>query len=148
MNFLFDFKYYLSKGIVTKHQPILPRAEFLINECSKSLVGLDRNIKKLGIDEFNANSIIKECHDIIIEMIRAKMFIEGFSASGNNAHEAEVAYMKVLDFSDSEVYDVNELRKARNSITYYGKIYEVEYAKKVYVLLKKIYPKLKEIVNL
>jgi hypothetical protein len=148
MNSPFNFEYYISQGIVKKSTFGSSRAEFLINETKKSLIGLNRVIKKIGIDEFNTNSIIKDIQDIILEMIRAKMLIDGFSASGNNAHEAEVAYMKILGFSDADISEVNELRKARNSITYYGKIYEVEYAKKVYVLLKSIYPKLEEVCKI
>ena len=145
MNIPFNFQYYISQGIVKKSTFGSSRAEFLINETKKSIIGLNRVIKKIGIDEFSVNSIIKDIQDIILEMIRAKMLLDGFSASGNNAHEAEVSYLKVLNFSDADVSEVNELRKARNSITYYGKIYEVEYAKKVYVLLKSLYPKLEEI---
>src|SRR3990172_8576562 len=147
MNLPFDFQYYMNHGIVKKHAPNTPRAEFLINEVSKSLIGLNTRVKKLGIDEFSANSIIKEVHDILIELIRAKMLIDGFSASGNLAHEAEIAYLKTLDFSDSDVSAANELRKARNGITYYGKMFEVEYAKDVYSFLKSIYPKLKKILE-
>jgi hypothetical protein len=148
MNLPFNFQYYVEQEVVKKHLPQISRAEFLINESSKSIVGLNRNISKIGIDEFNANSIIKDIQDIVLEMIRAKMLLEGLSASGNNAHEAEVAYMKVLGFSDADVSEVNELRKARNSITYYGKMYETDYAKKVNILLKNIYPKLKKICEI
>lgn len=148
MNSPFDFNYYIEQGIVKKHSPIIPRAEFLIHESAKSLVGLNREVKKIGIDEFNANSIIKNIQDIILEMIRAKMFLDGFSASGNNAHEAEVAYMKNLEFSSADISEVNDLRQARNSITYYGKMYNPEYAKKVNILLKRIYPKLKEVCSI
>ena len=144
MSLPFDFNYYLTKNIVKKQNSSLPRAEFLINETSKSLIGLKRAVKKLGIDEFNANSIIKDSHDIIIELIRAKMLIEGFYASGNYAHEAEISYHKILNFSDFEISFANELRQARNGITYYGKMYDKEYAEKVYKFLEGFYPKLKE----
>jgi hypothetical protein len=144
MNLPFDFDYYLVKGIVNKTSKNIPRAEFLINESSKSMIGLKTRIDKLGIDEFNANSIIKDSQDIILEMIRAKMFLEGFSASGNFAHEAEISYLTELGFPEKEVSFANELRAARNGINYYGKLYEVEYAKKVVDFLMKVYPKLKE----
>lgn len=135
MNLPFDFKYYLKEKIVRKQSPNIPRAEFLIKETQKSFIGLKNRVEKLGIDEFNANSVIKDIHDIIIEKIRAKMLLDGYNASGNFAHESEVAYMKNISFSDFEVSFVNELRQARNGITYYGKIYEKDYAKSCYEFL-------------
>ena len=142
MNHPFDFKYFLEQGVVKKQSPNYPRAEFLVKEADKSFIGLKRNTEKIGIDEFNANSIIKDIHDIIVQKIRARMLLDGFSSSGNFAHEAEVAYMNILNFSDYEVSFVNELRKARNGITYYGKMFESSYAKDCYKFLTSILPKL------
>ncbi len=138
MNLPFDFGYYLKEKIARKQSPNIPRAEFLIKETQKSFIGLKDRVEKLEINEFNANSVIKDIHDIIIEKIRAKMLLDGYNASGNFAHEAEVAYMKNLNFSDFEVSFVNELRQARNGITYYGKIYEKEYAKSCYDFLMQL----------
>lgn len=143
MNLPFAFDFYIEQGIVKKHSPNPSRAEFLIKEADKSLIGLKNRIEKLGIDEFGANSIIKDIHDIIVQKIRAKMLLEGFSASGNFAHEAEVAYMKTLKFSGYEVSFVNELRKARNGINYYGKIFEKQYAEECWNFLNSISDKLK-----
>lgn len=142
MNLPFDFIHYLKEKVVKKQSPSIPRAEFLIKETQKSFIGLKNRVEKLGIDEFNANSIIKDIHDIIIEKVRAKLLLDGYNASGNFAHEAEVAYMKNLGFSDYEVSFVNELRQARNGITYYGKIYEKGYAKSCYDFLIKLNYKL------
>ena len=142
MNLPFDFNYYLKERIVRKQSSNLPRAEFLIKETQKSFIGLKNRVEKLGIDEFNANSVIKDIHDIIIEKIRAKMLLDGYNASGNFAHEAEVSYMKNLGFSDFEISFVNELRQARNGINYYGKIYEKNYAKSCYEFLIQLNPRL------
>lgn len=142
MNLPFDFEYYIVQGIVKKQSPNLPRAEFLKNESDKSLIGLKNRIEKMGIDEFNANSIIKDIQDIILEKIRAKMLLAGLNATGNFAHEAEVAFMSQLNFTDHEISFVNELRQARNGITYYGKLYEVKYADKCYRFLTEIWKKL------
>jgi len=143
MNLPFDFEYYIVQGIVKKQSPSIPRAEFLNKESEKSFIGLKTRVDKIGIDEFSANSIIKDIHDIIIEKIKAKMLLAGFNATGNFAHEAEVAYMKELKFSDFEISFVNELRQSRNGITYYGKLFEVNYATKCYKFLMEIWKKLK-----
>ncbi|MBU0894935.1 MAG: hypothetical protein KKF48_03475 [Nanoarchaeota archaeon] len=142
-----EFEYYLQKGIVKKQAADKPRADFLLKEVETSLKGLKNRVKIMNIDEFNANSIIKDCYDIIMELIRAKLLLEGYSASGSYAHEGEVSYLKKLGFPDSELSFLNELRYLRNSITYYGKILDKEYAEKVYAFLNKIIMRLRKIVK-
>ena len=140
-----EFEYYLKDAI--KKSKDKPRAEFLLNESDISLEGLKERIKIIGINNKNANSIIKDCYDIMIEIIRAKLLLEGYSFSGNYAHEAEISYLKKLGFPDNEVSFLNELRYFRNSIMYYGKILEKEYAEKVFSFLNQIHPKLKKLVK-
>jgi hypothetical protein len=125
------FDDYLKKKIVRKNTPDKSRAKFLLNESDNSFKGLKERIDKMGINKYNANSIIKDCYDIIMEIIRAKMLFDGYASSGLSAHEAEVSYLKILGFKDNKVEFINELRYFRNSITYYGKILDKEYAIKV-----------------
>ncbi|MGV8162368.1 MAG: hypothetical protein ACP5N2_03505 [Candidatus Nanoarchaeia archaeon] len=127
-----EFDYYLETGIAKKVTPNLQRADFLIAESSNSMEGLNERVKIIGINDKNANSIIKDCYDILIELIRAKMFIDGYSSSGNSAHESEVAYLKMFKIENNKIYFMDELRHFRNSATYYGKILDKEYAEKVY----------------
>jgi len=136
MKLPFGFDYYMKKSIVRKISPDVSRADFLLEESKKSFKGLRLRIRKLGIDEFSANSIIKDVHDIIMQSLRAKMLLAGFSASENFAHEAEVSYMRPLKFSDFDISFVNTLRASRNRINYYGKIFEEKYAKECYNFLK------------
>lgn len=139
-----EFEYYVQRKIIKKQMPDKSRAEFLIKESEKSLQGLRKRVDVMGIDEFNANSIIKDCYDIIMELIRAKMFLEGYSASGSFAHEGEISYLKKLKFSENEISFLNQLRYFRNAITYYGKILDKEYAEKIYSFLNKIIGRLKD----
>jgi len=141
------FEEYIDKGIIKKCSSNKPRARFLISESDKSFKGLKKRLGVMGIDEDNANSIIKDCYDIIMELTRAKLLLDGFDSSGQFAHEAEVSYLKKLGFSDNEVSFINELRYFRNSVTYYGKLLSIEYAKTVADFTEKIYPKLKQITN-
>ena len=114
------FEEYLKEGIVKKQRPDVSRAKFLIEEANKSFLGLKQRIEKIGINELNASSIVKDSHDIILELIRAKMLLGGFSASGTHAHESEVAYMDKLGFSKTEIEFMNEIRYLRNGVLYYG----------------------------
>ena len=138
-----SFEGFIKKGIVKKQNPDKSRAEFLIKESEKTLRGLNKRVKIMGIDEDNVNSIVKDCYDILMEIIRAKMLLKGYNASGLGAHEAEVSYLKMLEFSENDVQFADKLRYFRNGMLYYGTILDEEYAKKVLEFLKKIYPKLK-----
>ena len=136
------FKEYIEDGIIKKIIPDKEKAQFLINESEKSLRGLNKRLKLMEIDEDNANSITKDIYDIIMELIRAKLLLDGYKSSGNFSHEAEISFLTELGFSDSEVLFLNQLRYSRNSIIYYGKLLNKEYAKKAREFLNKIYPKL------
>ncbi len=142
MNLPQPFEEYVRQGIIIKCSVNKPRAEFLRAEAQKSFKGLSKRVDLMGIDEDNANSIIKDCYDIIMELIRAKLLLVGYCSAGQFAHEAEISYMKKCEFSEYTISFVNEIRYFRNSITYYGKILSVDYAKQVYTFTKKIYPKI------
>jgi hypothetical protein len=138
-----DFEYYLRKKVIRKSSQNKSRAEFLIKESEVSLEGLRERINIIGINNKNANSIIRDCYDIIMELVRAKLLFDGYSSSGGYAHEAEISYLKNLGFPENEISFLNELRYFRNSVTYYGKILDKEYAKKVFDFLGKIIKKLR-----
>jgi len=136
------FDEFLKQGIVKKQSPDKSRAEFLIKESEICLEGLNERVKVMGINEKNANSIIKDCYDILMELIRAKMLLDGYNASGFGAHEAEVAYLRILNLKESEIQFTDQLRYFRNGMIYYGKILDKEYAEKVIEFTKNSYKKL------
>ena len=144
-----EFEYFVKKGIIRKITPDKARAKFLIEESETSLQGLKERVKIIGINNKNANSIIKDCYDIIMGLIRANLLSKGYSSSGNYSHEGEISYLKKIKFKDIEVSFLNSLRYYRNSAIYYGKILDREYAQKVFHFLKKIIKRLREeIVNI
>ena len=148
MNPLKEFREYVKKGIIKKGSIDKSRAEFLINESQNSLEGLKERIEKIGINDKNANSIIKDCYDIIMELIRAKLLLTGYNSSGQYSHEAEVSYFKKLGFPINEVLFLNELRYFRNGIIYYGKRLNAEYANKIFGFLNRIYPKIYKLIEI
>jgi hypothetical protein len=105
---------------------------------------LGERIKKLGINDENANDYVEYCYDIMMHLVRAKLFLDGFSASGQGAHEAEVSYLKRLGFAEADLKFADRMRYFRNGILYYGTSLDAEYADKVVEFTKRIYPKLKE----
>lgn len=139
-----NFEDYLKKGTIRRTAIDRQRANFLIDESQKTFNSLKKRLNVIGIDEENANSIVKDCYDVLIELIRARLLLDGYTSSGLFAHEAEVSYLRKMGFEDKDILFVNDMRYFRNSVTYYGKILGKEYAKKVANFTKEIYPKIKE----
>lgn len=137
------FEEFLEDGIAKVQSSDFSRSKSLRKEAVGSYDILKQLIKSIGMNDKNANYIVKNVYDIIMELIRAKMFADGYNTSGKGAHEAEVAYLRKLGFSDKDVEFADQLRFYRNGILYYGKKFDTEYADKVLEFLEKIYKKLK-----
>ena len=93
MNPIKNFNEFVKENIVKRQHADLSRAKFLTKESEKSYLFLVSIIKSIGINNDNANSIIKLSYDTIMELIRAEMLTHGYNAVGQGAHEAEVAYL-------------------------------------------------------
>ena len=139
-----DFEEYVEEGIAKKQSPNISRSQFLANESENSYSFLLEILEKHSITNKNANTIIKLCYDIIMELIRACMLKEGYNAVGKGAHEAEVSYLRKIDFTENDIRFANQMRYFRNSIMYYGQQMDSEYADNVLLFLKKSRKLLKE----
>lgn len=131
------FEDFLKEGIVKKISIDKNRANNLYLESQRKIKLLQKKIDKLGIDDESANDYIEDCYNILIFLIRAKMLEEGYSSSGQGAHEAEVSYSRKLKFNESDMELLDKLRYFRNGIIYYGKRFDKEYAKKIIEFTKK-----------
>ena len=137
-----SFEEFVREGIAKKQRPDKSRAEFLRKESENKFSFLSEILKMIAITDTNANSIVTQCYDIIMELIRARMLLGGYNASGQGAHEAEVSYLRVLGFSEKDVQFADQMRFFRNGMLYYGKILDKEYAEKVVDFVKQVYLKL------
>jgi len=140
-----DFKEFITSGIIKKQTPNRERALSLIEESQHKKEFLEISLQSIPHEKMNANFIVDQCYDILMELIRAKMFMEGYNAG--NSHEAEVSFLQVLGFSESEVRFMNELRYYRNGIKYYGTILDMEFAEKVLKFMNKMYKQLQKILD-
>jgi hypothetical protein len=140
------FEDFVRENVVKKQGVDKSRALFLIEEAEKDYFCLLDMLKKLELDDRSANTFIKSCYDILMELIRAKMLLEGYNASGIGAHEAEVSYLRVLGFNERAVQFADQLRFFRNGMLYYGTMLDKEYAQKVLNFLSEIYQKLKKLL--
>lgn len=138
---------FIKEKIVKAQSPDRSRAGFLIEESENSYNNLLEMIKKLELSDSNANIFVKLCYDLLMELIRAKMLLDGYNASGFGAHEAEVSYMRILGFDEKDVQFADQMRYFRNGMLYYGTMLDKEYADKVVEFTKRIYKKLKEILG-
>lgn len=142
-----NFSNFLKDKIVKKQSPDNSRAEFLMKESENNYNFLLKKIDKLGVDNESANDFVKSCYDILMELIRAKMLLDGYNASGFGAHEAEVSYMRNLGFNEGDVQFADQIRYFRNGMLYYGVVLEKDYAEKVIDFTKRNYLKLKQLIS-
>ena len=147
MRLLRNFDEYVIDGVVKKRTPDIGRARSLIEQTENRSKFLAEMSEKIGLTDENANYFIEYSYDVLIELVRAKLLLDGFSSSGERAHEAEVAYMRNMGFSEHDARFINDLRFYRNGIKYYGKSFGKDYAEKVLVFLDEMYPKLRDIVG-
>ncbi len=138
-----EFREFLEQGIAKKRTPDLNRASSLIDDAEKRRAFLQQMETSMGITDDDANYYVEAAYDVLIQLVRAKLLQDGYTASGESAHEAEVAYMRELQFSEKDVRFMNTLRFHRNGIKYYGKRFDMAYAHRVLIFLEQLYPKLK-----
>lgn len=141
-----EFEEYLKLGIVKRQSINLDRAKALLKESEEKFSFLKLSLSKINAIKVYPNFIIDYSYDILMEIIRAKMFSEGYNSG--NSHEAEVSYLKLLGFSDSELRQMDELRYNRNRIKYYGTNFEEEYSNIILNFLESIYPRIKKTLSL
>jgi len=137
------FKEFITEGTVKKESINQERAKSLVTEADRKFRLLKENIDKLGINKDNANDYVEYCYNILLFLIRAKMFMQGYSTSGQGAHEAEVSFTRNIGFNEKDIQFLDQLRYFRNGILYYGKRFDKEYAEKVLEFTKRTFPKLR-----
>ena len=142
MRIVKPFEEFIKEGIVKKVSPDRQRAENLFLESERKFSLLQKTIKNMKIDDNSANDYVEYCYNILLFLIRAKMSEQGYTSSGQGAHEGEVAFARNIDFSESEVQTLDQLRYFRNGILYYGKRFDKEYAEQIIGFTKNIYKKL------
>jgi hypothetical protein len=136
-----DFEYFILKGDVKKQVKDERLANLLIKESFDRL----EFVKSLKLDEKNAKYIVENIYDILRELIEAKLALNGFKSY---SHEATILFLKKFpEFKESEIRFMDNLRKIRNGIKYYGKDIKINETRKVIDFSRFILPKLKSLVK-
>lgn len=142
-----QFEEYAADGIIRRVKKDPQRAKSLIKQSERKINSLKETLQKIGIKTENANDYIENCYDIIMYLIRAKLYLEGYSSSGQGAHEAEVSYLTILGFSEKDVQFADQMRYFRNGILYYGTALDKEYAELAVEFMHKTYSALMKILK-
>lgn len=143
-----QFSEFLKQGTVKTISPDFNRAGSLAEDAERRRAFLKKVERGIGITDDNANYFVEAAYDVLLPLIRAKLLADGYSTSGEGAHEAEVSYMRELGLPEADTSFMNALRYHRNGIKYYGKRFDREYAGKVMRFMGKMYPLLKRLVTL
>lgn len=118
-------------------------------EKAKSLLQIialrEKNIKTMKSVEFST-LIIEGYYEIIKELITAILSIDGWKTI---SHEMLIGYLAKVytEFSRSELYIIDQLRKTRNDIAYRGAIIKPEYLTRNKEVIITIIDKLKQVVQ-
>jgi len=135
-----EFENFLKTGEVRRQGKNESLANALIKSSEKSL----KNIQRIKVDELNAESVVSEVYDLIRELIEAKLSLEGYKSY---SHEATIFFLKNFSFNDFEINFLDNLRKVRNKIKYYGKEINTEEALKIIDFMNLILPKLRRLLK-
>ncbi len=136
------FEEFIEDGLVNKRAPDLSRSRSLKLGAEESYKIMREYLNKIPLSDTNANHVIKNVYDIIMELVRSKMLQAGYNTTGKGAHEAEVSFLATIGFDDTDVAFADKLRYYRNGITYYGENFDAQYATKVIKFLEKVRKKL------
>ncbi|HZX45268.1 MAG TPA: hypothetical protein VFF28_06310 [Candidatus Nanoarchaeia archaeon] len=147
MRHLKPFESFIKEEIVRKISVDTQRAKSLIIESERKMRSINLQLEKIGIVDDNTNDYVEQCFDSLMNLVRAKLYMIGYSASGQGAHEAEVSYLRELGFSEKDVQFADQLRYFRNGILYYGTSLDKEYADKVLEFTKTVHSKLKKFLE-
>ena len=132
------FEEFLESGIVKKQTPNTERALSLQEEAKEKETFLNVSLQAIPPEKMNANFIVDSCYDIILELVRAKMLLDGYNSG--MFHEAEVSYLQRIGCSEADVRFMHEVRYYRNGTKYYGRILNKTYSENVLKFMKRIRP--------
>lgn len=96
----------------------IPRADSLIEMAKERFADISKETKPY--------KIIEEYYEIIKEIITSIMYRDGHKTL---SHTALIIYLEInyKEINKQEIFIINELRKLRNNILYYGQRVSKEY---------------------
>ena len=133
---VFDFEYYLSKGVVKRKRVDISLAESLLKAAK------DRFNFAKSLAETKPKYALENAYEAVIEIIDALMALKGFKSW---SHEANIAFLRKFGFSENEIRRLDVSRSKRHGSKYYGVEFSATEVKNEIEFLEEIFEK---IVNL
>jgi len=79
-----------------------------------TILKVDKEVlEKVGVKNENANDYVEWCYDTLMYLIRARLYLDGYSTNGLGAREAEISYLLELKVNEREVQFINHIRYFR-----------------------------------
>ena len=129
---LLRFEYYVSKGLVKRRRKNIKLAKSLMSSA------LDRMEFAKQILQTKPKYALEMAYEAVIELIDALLALEGFKSW---SHEANIAFLSTIGFSDVELRRLDITRKKRHSSKYYGVDFSLEEASQEIVYIERLFKK-------
>lgn len=107
-----EFPYFVKINAVKRQSPDIHLAKATAIE-SRDRMQMAKSI--FGVQK--SKYVLENAYEAVRELIDSILFLEGYKSY---SHEASVAYLSQLGFSESQINHVDRLRRKRNGIKYYG----------------------------
>ncbi len=121
-------------------------------EKAKSMLELIKDREKFVLSsstsEISSTIIAENYYEIIKELVSIIALLDGFKATGENAHKELIGYRSnYKEFSEEEIILANDLRIKRNKSCYEGKRIDASYLPNRKEKLLLIISKLKRLID-
>ncbi|MBI2208762.1 hypothetical protein HYU50_04680 [Candidatus Woesearchaeota archaeon] len=107
--------------------------EDMINSLVKSSKNKMESESKLSMDNITAASKLSLAYDSLRELLEALALKNGFKVYN---HECYTAFLREVLSESHQAEEFDEIRKARNSVNYYGKEVSEQEAKEMILRIK------------
>ena len=127
-----------------KVTPNKEKAKSILRMVNKTL----DMINELSVEKYPSN-IIKEYYDVIRELLSILLLFDGYKTIGESAHKILIDYIKknYKQFSNYEIFLMDDLRITRNKIAYDGFFVRGDYVNRRKEDIIKLINKLKGVIE-
>ena len=127
-----------------KVTPNKEKAKSILRMVDKTL----EMINELSVEKYPSN-IIKEYYDVIRELLSILLLFDGYKTIGESAHKILIDYIKknYKQFSNYEIFLMDDLRITRNKIAYDGFFVRGDYVNRRKEDIIKLINKLKGVIE-
>ncbi len=132
-----------------KIEPDRQKALSLLDTLSVRL-GLIVLMKKTDVTKY-ASKITEEYYETALELITALMYLDGYKTRSDlpGAHKETIKYLQTTyrEFTEKEIWVIDDFRERRNGIKYYGRHVAPEFVKMYENQIQQVIEKLRSVLK-